>query len=188
MSNHSRYNKVATDKQYAGIYILPFTTDVKGPAPRFNPEDFMTQTQRTKKEEAPPDIIDEAILFYRANVFLKEYEVKGPADRFLIYLTLYITELLKEFATQSSLQAAEGVAYQLAIKKWALPGTTGFPLAAFYPAIERREEEYLESYLLQARQEIGKRLAKRVFRKGRGDKWWLLFASYDFLGKSLTKN
>ena len=34
------------------------------------------------------DIIDEAINFYRYNVFFRNYEVQGGADRLLIYLTL----------------------------------------------------------------------------------------------------
>ena len=62
------------------------------------------------------DIIDEALYYFKANVFFKSYEVKvsrylsmhytvsnhmgiplqGPADRVLIYLTLYISECLKK--------------------------------------------------------------------------------------------
>jgi hypothetical protein len=39
------------------------------------------------------DIIDEAINFFRANVMFKNFEMKGPADRTLCYLTLFIHQV-----------------------------------------------------------------------------------------------
>ena len=41
------------------------------------------------------DIIDEAIDFFRANVLFRQYDPKGPADRVLCYLTIYIGECLR---------------------------------------------------------------------------------------------
>jgi hypothetical protein len=35
------------------------------------------------------DIIDETLNFLRANVFFRNYDVRGGADRTLIYLTLF---------------------------------------------------------------------------------------------------
>jgi actin related protein 2/3 complex subunit 3 len=40
------------------------------------------------------DIIDETLNFFRANVFFRNFDVKGRADRTLIYLTLYTHYLL----------------------------------------------------------------------------------------------
>jgi hypothetical protein len=37
------------------------------------------------------DIIDEAIMLYRANVLMSSMEIKGDADNLLIYLTLTIS-------------------------------------------------------------------------------------------------
>ena len=45
-------------------------------------------------EEA--DIIDEALYYFKANVFFRTYEIRSEADRVLIYLTLYITDCLKK--------------------------------------------------------------------------------------------
>ena len=39
------------------------------------------------------DIIDETIKFFRANVFFRNFEVKGGADRTLIYFTLFVGEV-----------------------------------------------------------------------------------------------
>lgn len=41
------------------------------------------------------DIIEESLYYFRANVFLKKFEIKNHIDRLLIYLTLYILECLK---------------------------------------------------------------------------------------------
>lgn len=41
------------------------------------------------------DIIDEALMYFKPNIFFREYDIKGAADRTLIYLFLYITECLK---------------------------------------------------------------------------------------------
>lgn len=41
------------------------------------------------------DIIDEALKYFKPNVFFREFEIKGAADRTLMYLLLYITECLK---------------------------------------------------------------------------------------------
>lgn len=40
------------------------------------------------------DIIDEALSYLRANVFFRNFDVRGSADRTLIYLTLHAVQLL----------------------------------------------------------------------------------------------
>lgn len=42
------------------------------------------------KTSAEPDIIDEALTYFKANVFFRTYEIRSEADRVLIYLILYI--------------------------------------------------------------------------------------------------
>jgi actin related protein 2/3 complex, subunit 3 len=41
------------------------------------------------------DIIDEALAYFKANIFFKNFEIKSDADRTLIYITLYISECLR---------------------------------------------------------------------------------------------
>ena len=36
------------------------------------------------------DIIDEAIHMFRANILFKNYKIKGPADKVIVYLTSFI--------------------------------------------------------------------------------------------------
>ena len=65
-----------------GMTILPVKTNIRGPAPR--------GTQGTE------DIVDEAIKFFRANVLFASFDVKGGADRVLIFLTLFVCRNLVE--------------------------------------------------------------------------------------------
>jgi hypothetical protein len=41
------------------------------------------------------DIVEESIRLFRANVLFRNFEVKGGADRVLIYLTLFIHQVSK---------------------------------------------------------------------------------------------
>ena len=40
------------------------------------------------------DIIDETLTYFRANVLFRNFDVRGGADRTLIYLTLYAAQCL----------------------------------------------------------------------------------------------
>ena len=40
------------------------------------------------------DIIDEVLMYFRANVLFRNFEVKGGADKTLIYLTLHAVQCL----------------------------------------------------------------------------------------------
>ena len=49
--------------------MLPFKTDIKGPAPSLDKE--------LLKEHKDLDIIDETIKYFRINVLFKNFELKG---------------------------------------------------------------------------------------------------------------
>jgi actin related protein 2/3 complex subunit 3 len=40
------------------------------------------------------DIIDEVLMYFRANVLFRNFEVRGGADKTLIYLTLHAVQCL----------------------------------------------------------------------------------------------
>lgn len=58
-------------------------------------DDHLDLTEPTKICPNKMDIIEESIYYFRANVFLKKFEINNPIDRLLIYLTVYILECLK---------------------------------------------------------------------------------------------
>ena len=41
------------------------------------------------------DVIDEAITQFRANILFKNYNIKGSADKVIIYLTVFIQKCLE---------------------------------------------------------------------------------------------
>jgi len=86
------------------------------------------------------DIIDEAINFFRANVLFRKFEVKGHADKLLVYLTLYINMVLKRL--ESCKTEADGVKaiISLGLEKFPIPGESGFPLGGLFTAPKTKDE------------------------------------------------
>ena len=63
--------------------IIPIRTKVDGPGS----SGYQTATGE--------DIIDEAFKVFRINVLFKNYEIRGPGDKVLIYLLVLISYLFK---------------------------------------------------------------------------------------------
>uniref|UniRef100_A0A8C7XET0 Actin-related protein 2/3 complex subunit 3 n=1 Tax=Oryzias sinensis TaxID=183150 RepID=A0A8C7XET0_9TELE len=163
-------------RMIGNMALLPIKTQFKGPA-RGDVTSFCS------------DIIDEAIYYFKANVFFKNYEIKNEADRTLIYVTLYISECLKKLQKCSSRGQGEKEMYTLGITNFPIPGEPGFPLNAMYakPA-SKTDEETMRAYLQQIRQETGLRLCDRVFdpQTDKPSKWWVCFVKRQFMNKSLS--
>uniref|UniRef100_A0A8D0YGK0 Actin-related protein 2/3 complex subunit 3 n=1 Tax=Sus scrofa TaxID=9823 RepID=A0A8D0YGK0_PIG len=113
-------------KLIGNMALLPIRSQFKGPAPR---------------ETKDTDIVDEAIYYFKANVFFKNYEIKC-----------------------NSKSQGEKEMYTLGITNFPIPGEPGFPLNAIYakPA-NKQEDEVMRAYLQQLRQETGLRLCEKVF-------------------------
>jgi len=81
--------------------VLPIKTTFKGPSPKMGTFGIKLETKLESNEEvaledaAAEDVIDEALLYFKPNVLFRQFEIKGAADRTLIYLMLYIIECLK---------------------------------------------------------------------------------------------
>ena len=72
----SHLNDVEDVDVVCNIPVLPLKTKFRGPG--------------GVAEKGTKDIVDEAILFFRANIFMSEFQTEGNADNLLIYLTLCI--------------------------------------------------------------------------------------------------
>ncbi|XP_048369823.1 actin-related protein 2/3 complex subunit 3 [Sphaerodactylus townsendi] len=161
-------------KLIGNMALLPIKSQFKGPAPR---------------ETKDTDIIDEAIYYFKANVFFKNYEIKNEADRTLIYITLYISECLKKLQKCNSKGQGEKEMYTLGITNFPIPGEPGFPLNALYARpSNKQEDEVMRAYLQQLRQETGLRLCEKVFdpQSDKPSKWWTCFVKRQFMNKSLS--
>ncbi|EHH52732.1 hypothetical protein EGM_13240 [Macaca fascicularis] len=153
-------------KLIGNMALLPIRSQFKGPAPR---------------ETKDADIVDEAICYFKANVFFKTYEIKNEADRTLIYMTLYISECSKKLQKYNSKIQGKKEMYTLGITNFPIPGEPHFPLNAIYAKPANKQENEL-------RQETGLRLCEKVFdpQNNKRSKWRACFVKRQFMNKSLS--
>ncbi|KAG7865588.1 hypothetical protein KL918_004469 [Ogataea parapolymorpha] len=152
--------------------VLPLRTKYKGPA-------FPASSDY--------DIIDEVLDLFRANSFFKNFEIKGPADRTLIYGILFVSQCLNALNASTTQNEAVRVLTNLALDNFSIPGEIGFPLNSLYqPPRDKNEALFLRQYLAQFRQELANRLIARIYQDSNlPSKYWLAFTRRKFMNKSL---
>ena len=148
-------------------------TKVKGPA-------------AFSKDEGE-DIIDETLKYFKPNMFFRNYEVQGPADRILLYLTFYTHQCLMRIRRCKNKTDADKTLYLVALEQFDCPGDRNFILGGFLGKPDNnKEKELWRSYIKQCRQELGLRLTPLVFpdEKAPPSKFWMCFVKRKFLGKA----
>lgn len=89
------------------------------------------------------DIIDETLDLFRANSLFRNFEIKGPADRLLIILILFVSDCLAKISASrtppSQIEASKSL-NTLAVDNFPLPGDANFQLNAHYSAPANRME------------------------------------------------
>ena len=93
-----------------GCALLPLKTKTRGPAPACTEEE---------------DIVDEVIKFFRPNSLFRNFDVKGGADRTLIYLTLSMQQVIKECERFKTRPEAEKAVQAMTMKQFPIPGGPG---------------------------------------------------------------
>lgn len=169
---HSSYNEEGKYPTACGLAILPIKTQVQGPAP--------------KADFDGDDIIDEAISQFRANVYFKNYDVRGPADKVLIYLTVYIQKVLE--VVSKNPEKAEAKKAILALIQEPVPTTAsaGFMAALVVKGRPSAEEEKYRTYLRQIREECAMRMFNVLYQfNGMDLKFWLGYSKRKFLKLSM---
>ena len=134
-----------------GCALLPLKTKVKGPAAPCPPEQV--------------DIVDEALLFFRANVLFRNFQPQSPADLTLCYLTVFIGEVLRAFSkSKTKDEARKGITALSMSTTFAVPGDKAFVLPGFFttPA-SRSESDAWRSWFRQAREETVMRLLELAY-------------------------
>ncbi|KAL4249641.1 Actin-related protein 2/3 complex subunit 3 [Abortiporus biennis] len=174
---HSSYNEEPDVREVGNMSILPIRTRIRGPAP--------------VADANSADIIDETLDLFRANSLFRNFEIKGPADRLLIVLILYVSDCLAKLGSQrtvpSQLEAGK-ILNTLSVDNFPIPGDANFALNAHYaPPDNRMDADYLRQYLVQVRQEVAARLTERLYADGTGkpSKWWMSFQKRRFMNRSL---
>lgn len=116
----SYHSKLVSDKSVGNIALLSFRTKFRGPIQSY------IALNGNDSGEAQMDIIDEALFYFKPNVFFKTYEIQSNSDRVLIYLTLYIIECLKRLQRLNSKEGAYMEMHALAISRFDIPGLISF--------------------------------------------------------------
>lgn len=160
---------------YAGNFaLLPLRTKTRGPAYTLPALPASTSELNIDPDSESYDPLDEVLSLFRANTFFRNFEIKGPADRLLIYGILFLSECLSKIKPSMSKKEAEKVEqpttfkpnFQSSQARWltwsllrqallntaldqsfAIPGDVSFPLnQAFEAPRDRQDAEALRQY------------------------------------------
>lgn len=137
-------------------------------------------------------IVDEALYLYRANIFFRNFDLKGPADRTLLYATLFLQECLQTVAAAKPVMTRKDAEKSLLITasapSFAIPGEDKFNLSALFPSpANEKERTELRAYLTELRVACVHGLLDRLYAENASvpDKWWTCLAKRKFMNKSL---
>ena len=150
------------------IALSPLRTRTRGPAYALPALSAGSDPLNIDPDSESYDQLDEVLSLFRANTFFRNFEIKGPADRLLIYGILFVSECVGKIKPQMGPKDAEKALLNVALDtNFAIPGDAGFPLnQAFEPPGNRQDAETLRQYLGQVRQELAMRLLQRVYAGG----------------------
>ncbi|GFR48650.1 hypothetical protein Agub_g10604 [Astrephomene gubernaculifera] len=160
MAYHSGFNE-ASDRfrVCCGCPLVPLNT--QGTAGATNNSDGDSGAS------SPMDPVDEAIELFRPNSLFKSFDIRGPGDKLLVYLIMFISSCLRRIADRKptpNREEARSLLFSQAHDRFPLPGQAGFPLGALMSApANKEEEETIRSYLRQCREEAGRRLVDRIY-------------------------
>lgn len=101
---HSVFLDEPNQHQIGNFALLPLRTRTRGPALQLPPLPASTTELDIDAAHESYDPLDEVLLLFRANTFFRNFEIKGPADRVLIYGILFVQEILGKI--KSSMQSS----------------------------------------------------------------------------------
>jgi actin related protein 2/3 complex subunit 3 len=186
---HSVFLDEPNQQLIGNFALLPLRTKTRGPAQQLAQLPAGTSDLDLDPSNESYDPLDEILSLFRANTFFRNFEIKGPADRVLIYGILFLSEALSKIKPGMSKRDAEKNVGNVALEtNFAIPGDAGFPLnQMFEPPKDRNEAEVLRQYIMQMRQELAQRLLSRVYIDGTGqpskvsDDWANARDSFNFV-------
>ena len=89
--------------------LLPLRTKARGPAYTLPALPRGESDLLVDPESESYDALDDVISLFRANTFFRNFEIKGPADRLLIYGILFLSECLGKIKPSMGKKDAEKV-------------------------------------------------------------------------------
>ncbi|KAI5310676.1 subunit of the Arp2/3 complex [Ascosphaera atra] len=137
---HSIFLQEADIPTIGNFPILPLRTRTRGPAYTLPPLPAGTSDMDVDPNSESYDCLDEILSLYRANTFFRNFEIKGPADRMLIYGILFISECLTKIKPHMNAREAEKALINVSLDQFAIPGDAAFPLNQAYEAPAHRQD------------------------------------------------
>ena len=111
-------------------------------------------------DETKEDIIDEAIKLFRINVLYKNYEIKGNADRLVIFLTVLIQRILEIITLSPKKEEADKNLAKFAMESIPSPGEGGFFMGGIVAkGATEVENTRFRDYLKQLKAETIRRIS-----------------------------
>ncbi|KAI9841384.1 MAG: subunit of the Arp2/3 complex [Thelocarpon superellum] len=164
---HSIFEQEADVRVIGNFAMLPLRTRTRGPAYMLPALPGGTSDLEIDPDSESYDALDEVLSLFRANTFFRNFEIKGPADRLLIYGILFVSECLGKIRANMGSRDAEKAVMATALDQFAIPGDPAFPLNQSYEAPHNKNDaETLRQYLSQVRQELAIRLLARIYAGG----------------------
>ncbi|KAL7718695.1 Actin-related protein 2/3 complex subunit 3 [Entamoeba marina] len=166
MTHIAKQDKLFLKK--SGAYHTQLDSTIIESPGRFPLMQFKTKVKVNAKfisKGTGEDIVDEAITYFKANIFFRNYDMsQNEGDKLLVYLTFYISSLLLKFNGKTK-SDCEKLAYSLAIENFALPGDGKFCLAGLVDPLRGTEKDNVRAYMTAIRHETGLRLVQEFLNK-----------------------
>ena len=174
MPYHSIYNGLAKNFAYAcGIPKLCFQ---EKKIPDMDPT-------KLKNDDLEQDIIDETLIYFRANTLFKNYPIKGDADKLLVYITVFVSKCIELISNDPDEKKANTSLNALINDAEWNPNKANF--FNNLVSLNTSEVSDLQSYLKSVRKETVFRLMHILYNSEAGNmdlKFWLSFSKKKFLG------
>lgn len=173
-SYHSIFNKKNFDK-LCGIPMMPFT-EKKTPILDY-------EKVALPLEQNPLDIIDEAIIYFRANVLFKNYMILGDSDRLLVYITVFIQKCLEAANNADTIKAKSNMKALIDDCEF-IPSYKAHFMNNLI-SLEQKEVTPLQQYLKKLRKEVVERMNHLLYELETTKmdiKLWLGMGKKKFMG------
>jgi actin related protein 2/3 complex subunit 3 len=140
---------------------------------------------KLSKEEVNIDIIDEALMYFRANILFKNFPILGNADKLLVYITVFIQKSLDVISSCNDDydKIKVQLKYLIDEAEWTPNLKTHF--FNNLVTVKSNEINELQQYLKTLRKEVCYRLMSLLFEfdtKSLDYKYWIAFSKKKFMG------
>lgn len=128
-------------------------------------------------------------MLFRPNAYFRTFEMRGPADRTLAYLLLFIGDVLGKLKAGMSQAEAQKQLSLWSSSSFSIPGDSNFNLKAMFQEPKTRQEsDQLREYLTKLRIETASRLLGVLYAEDKNSpcQWWMAFQKRKFMGKTLA--